>query len=124
MAYTITIEQGIVRVDFHGVVDGLDIVHLTKDPEFLPAFRRYAKAIYNFSTADEVQITAEENRSFATLGSIEANFVENLHAVIVLSRPEGRPNAKIYQSGLASSSWHIDIVDTLDEAIQCLSASK
>ena len=113
-----------MHVEFHGVVDGLDIVHLTKDPEFLPELKHYAKAIYNFKAAEVVQITAEENRSFATLGLIEANFVEDLHAVIVLSRPEARSNAKVYQAGLANSPWHIDIVDTLDEAMAFLTKHK
>ncbi len=120
MSYRIEVIDQIVHVQYLGYVDGLQITQLIQDSDFLPQLGQYQKAIFNYTQADEIDLSMEETKSFATVGKIHANFIEHLHIVIVLSSPAGRPRAEYYRDGLGAPNWQVDIVDTLEQALALL----
>lgn len=120
MSYSLILENNITYVDFHGVVDALDIVQLINNPKFIPSLHLNNKVIYDFSGTEEVDLDLQEVKRFAILANVEANFIENLHVSIILSSPNGRSRAEYYKSQIVSSNWRIDIVDNQDEALTLL----
>jgi hypothetical protein len=120
MSYSLILDNNITYVDFHGVVDALDIVQLINNPEFIPSLHLHKKVIYDFSGTEEVDLDLQEVKRFAILANVEANFTEDLHVSIILSSPSGRSRAEYYKSLIASANWRIEIVDHQHEALALL----
>ena len=120
MSYQLHLLNNIVHLEFSGTVDSLDLVNAINHPEFKPSLARMQKVIYDFSGAQFVDVSYEDTKGFATIGKVEANFIDSLHGVIVLSCPQRRPFAEYYCQELAECSWQIDIVESLEEAFALL----
>ncbi len=120
MSYHISLLNNIVCVRFCGSVDGLQLVQLMNDEAFLPQLDKYGKAIFDYSHTDDVSLDYDETKSFATLGKIHANFIEQLHIVIALSGPDGFDRADFYRKNIASPNWQIDIVENFEQALELL----
>ncbi len=119
MSYRKTIIDDVVLVQFVGYVDGLQLVKMLSEDNFLPNLDKVKKLIFDYSCAEEIDLSLEETKRFATIAQINANFIEHLHIVIVLSSKEGLARAQFYQQSTNAPNWHVDIVETLEQAFQC-----
>ena len=94
-------------------------MQVINDPEFMPNLKKVSKAIFDFSTADEIDLSFDEVKSFGTLGMVESNFIEELHIVIILSSEAGRARAQHYVDATGNGKWKFNLVLSMQEALSC-----
>lgn len=120
MSYRIHIKDDLLHLQYIGHVNGLQIVQVINDERFLPNLQKSKYAFFDFSAAQEVDLSFDEVKSFGTVGKVEATFIEDLHVVIVLSSESGRERAEYYVNSIGCKNWRFDIVTTIEEARQAI----
>ena len=123
MSFELKIVNDLVHLRYSGHVDALEVIRLVKDSDFIPLLGRYKKMIYDFSNATSFDLHFDEVKQFSIIANVEANFIDSVHIVIVLKRPSGREIAEHYRDEITAPGWHVDIVESLDEAMTLLSQS-
>lgn len=116
LSYRIHIEDQLLHLQYIGHVNGLQVVQVINDERFLPNLQKSKYAFFDFSAAQEVDLSFDEVKSFGTVGKVEATFIEDLHVVIILSNESGRERAEYYVDSIGSKNWQFDIVSTIEEA--------
>lgn len=120
MNYSLILENNITYVDFHGVVDELDFVQRIKNPEFILSLYLNKNLLHESNGIGDVDLDIQEVKRIALLANVVANFIENLNISIIIDSPSLRSLAEYFKSKIASSNWHIHIVDHKHEAIALL----
>ncbi len=120
MGYSVSTKNDHVYVKFHGVLDGLDIVRLTKDPDFINDFRRLQKVVHDASTVDSVSITSDQLREITVLSSIESNFTESLVGIVIPNSEEGFERVQLIKDGIRNKQWTILAARNYEEALEML----
>lgn len=124
MSFHINIVDQVIHIQFSGSVDGLEIMQIIGDDGFIPQLQTFQKVIFDYGQTEDVDMSMEETKSFATIGKINANFIDNLHMVIIASGPEGKERAEFYRQNVGSPNWKIDIVDSPAVAFALLTSSQ
>ncbi|GAA0854276.1 hypothetical protein [Aliiglaciecola litoralis] len=120
MSYRISIKDDILHLQFIGHVNGLHVVKVIGDEQFFPNLHKVNFALFDFSAAQEVELSLEEVKSFGTIGKIEANFIDNLHVVIILRNENGRARAEHFINSVGCQNWKFDISLDLPSAFRCI----
>lgn len=120
MSFKLSVLNSVVHLRYFGHVDALEVVQVIKDSDFVPKVKAYRKVIYDFSGTASLNLEMKDIKRFSIFANVESNFTEKVHIVIVLRRPSGREMAEHYRDEISAPSWHVDIVDTVDEAMALL----
>ena len=124
MGYSVTVNPDHVYVQYHGVLNGLDIVKLVADPEFINDFRRLERVVHDASGVDAVSITPEQMREIGVLSSIESNFTENLLGIIIPKDEAGFERLRQLRAGIKNNQWTILVAHSYEEALDLLSQAE
>ena len=123
MSYRIQLEEDLLHLQYIGHVNGLQVVQVINDVRFLPNLHKVKYAFFDFSAAQEVDLSLDEVKSFGTVGKVEANFIEDLHVIIIMKSDNGRERAEHYVKTLGCKNWHFDIVLSLEQARKIIKKS-
>lgn len=124
MSYQVEIKDYHVYVKYSGTVDGLDIVRLTGDPEFINDFRRLQKVIHDFSMTDEVAISFDQMRDVSVLSNMESHFTEKLIGIAIPRNEEGFARINLIKEFVKNPNWKIFAARDLAEALEILTTEK
>lgn len=117
MSYSIVIENDHVYVKYSGVIDGLDIVQITGDENFINNLRRLQKVIHDFSFCDDVSLGAEDMQEIAMMSNMESNFTEKAIVVIIPRTPEGYARVAAFSQALKSPDWTTLVAQNYEDAL-------
>lgn len=107
MSYLVEVIDNYVYVKYSGVVDGLDIVHLTADCDFIEQLRCLNRVIHDFSKVDDVVISADQMRNLSVLSNVESNFTEQLIGVVIVRDEEGFERINFLKQFVKNPNWKI-----------------
>ena len=101
-------------------MDGLDIIQLTGNQDFINELRRLQKVVHDASEVESVNITPDQMREIGVLSSIESNFTENLLGIIIPRNEAGFERVKLLKDRVKSKQWTILAAHDYDEALALL----
>lgn len=117
MSYVVVVEDDHVYVKYSGSIDGLDIVRMAANEDFVDHVRRLQKVVHDFSFCDEVSVGLEDMREVAVLGNVESNFVEKLRAVVIPKSANGFERVSALSAGIRSPDWTLMVAKNYAEAL-------
>ena len=117
MSYSVVIEDDHVYVKYFGLVDGLDVVRITADDNFISNLRRLQKVIHDFSFSEEVNLGPEDMKDFAVISNIESHFSEKLLAIFILKNPDGYERVSTLSQSIKSPDWNILVAKNYKDAL-------
>jgi hypothetical protein len=118
--YQVEVKNEHVYVKYTGTIDGLDIVRLTANPEFMSHFRRLQKVIHDFSLTDEVSISFDQMRDVSVLSKMESYFTEKLIGIVIPRNEEGYARVNLIKQHVANPNWKIFAAKDMAEALNIL----
>ena len=107
MSYSILIKEDHVYVKYSGIVDGLDIVRLTADENFINNLRHLQKVIHDFSFCEEVSLGIEDMQEIALMSNMESNFTEKAVGVMIPRTQEGVARVEAFSQAVKSPDWTV-----------------
>jgi hypothetical protein len=107
MSYSVFIESDYVYVKYSGIVDGLDIVSITADDNFIGNLRSLQKVIHDFSFCEDVLLGIEDMREIALMTNMESNFTEKAIGVIIPRAQEGYARIEAFSQAVRSPDWKV-----------------
>jgi len=117
MSYSVVIENDHVYVKYSGVVDGLDVVRITADKNFINNLRRLQKVVHDFSFSEYVDLGLDDLKDFAVISNIESNFSEKLLAVIIPKNADGYERVAVLSEAIRSPDWTILVAQNYADAL-------
>lgn len=117
MSYSVLIKEDHVYVKYSGLVEGLDIVQLTADENFIIHLRRLQRVIHDFSFCEEVSMGPEDTKEIALMSNLESNFSEKLQAVVIPKDAQGYARVTALSHAIKSPDWKILFAKNYDEAL-------
>jgi hypothetical protein len=101
------IKEDHVYVKYSGIVDGLDIVRLTADENFINNLRHLQKVIHDFSFCEEVSLGIEDMQEIALMSNMESNFTEKAVGVMIPRTQEGVARVEAFSQAVRSPDWTV-----------------
>jgi hypothetical protein len=117
MSYSVLIKDDHICVKFSGIVDGLDIVRLTADENFINNLRRLQKVIHDFSCCEEVSLGIEDMQEIALMSNMESNFTEKVSCVIIPRTEEGYARVEAFSQAVRSPDWIVLTAKNHEDAL-------
>jgi hypothetical protein len=122
MSFTITVRHSAVWVEYLEKVDALDVIHRNKDVTFLEHLTQTRKVVFDYSKVKENRISQDDTRGIGVLARLQAEFIPNVHVILIPNDDESEAKAQYYSTILASTSWRVDIVRHVEEAVKLLTS--
>lgn len=117
MSFSVSIEDDHVYVKFSGVVDGLDMVRLTADQEYIDNMRRMQNVIYDFRLSEEVSLGEADLKEIVLMSNLESNFTEKANIVIIPKTIEGHALIAAYGLAIKTPEWNVQAAQNYEEAL-------
>jgi hypothetical protein len=117
MAIEFHILKTIVYVGLFDKVDGYDLMRIHANEGFMDLVRTYAKVVYDYSDAVQINITEQEVRSFAKLAGIEAKLTNHFVIGIIPQNAQHKYMVELYQNIAVESGAKVLIIDELEQVL-------
>ena len=117
MSCSVIIENDHVYVKFSGLVDGLDMVRLTANQEYIDNMRRLQNVIYDFRLSEEVSLGEADLKEIVLMSNLESNFTEKANIVIIPKTIEGHALIAAYGQAIKSPEWNVQAAQNYEEAL-------
>lgn len=117
MSCSVIIENDHIYVKFSGVVDGLDMVRLTANQEYIDNMRRLQNVIYDFRLSEEVSLGEADLKEIVLMSNLESNFTEKANIVIIPKTIEGHALIAAYGQAIKSPEWNVQAAQNYEEAL-------
>ncbi|WP_339721588.1 hypothetical protein [uncultured Paraglaciecola sp.] len=117
MSYLALIKENHIYVKYAGVIDGLDMVQITADENFINNMRRLQNVIHDFSFCDEVSLGVEDMQEIALMSNLESNFTEKAKMMIIPRTPQGFARISAFSQAIKSPDWRVLAAQNYEEAL-------
>jgi hypothetical protein len=117
LSYSTLIKEDHVYVKYSGIVDGLDIVRLTADENFINNLRHLQKVIHDFSFCEEVSLGIEDMQEIALMSNMESNFTEKAVGVMIPRTQEGVARVEAFSQAVRSPDWTVLAAENYADAL-------
>lgn len=124
MGYSVDVRGDHIYVKYSGVLDGLDIVRLMSNSDFINDLRHIQQVVHDASDTDSVSIAPDQVREIGVLLSIESNFTENLLGIIIPKDESSFERLRQLKEGVKSKQWTILTAQDYTEALNLLKQAK
>ncbi|MGS2720572.1 hypothetical protein [Paraglaciecola aestuariivivens] len=124
MSYKVAVEEDHVYVKYLGLIDGLDIIRMAADNDFVNQVRRLQTVVHDFSFCDDVQLKFEDLHEVTVLANVESNFAEKLFAIIIPKTAEGYDRVATLTQGIKSPDWTVMVAQNYPQALIKIQTSK
>jgi hypothetical protein len=116
MSYQIINENDLLKIEFNGSLNALDLIFLHQSQDYKTAIQNKKKMLIDFSGISHSQISDEDTKGLAMLGKMDAHDVKNLHLVIVVADKDADSTQILFEKVFADVSWRINIVESVKQA--------
>jgi ethanolamine utilization cobalamin adenosyltransferase len=120
MSYQIDIVDDLIRIEFYGTLDALDLILLNQSQDYKVAIQNKKKMLMDFTDINGSSLTAKDTQGLAMLGKLDSQRIKDLHLVIVIEQESAPAMQHICDKIFVDSSWQVDVVNSAAQGKQLL----
>ncbi|WP_156896249.1 hypothetical protein [Aestuariibacter salexigens] len=98
-----------------GDIDGLDLMNIHSDAEFVRKVRECKRLVYDYRGAERIELTLEDAEALAKLAGLESSITDDLIIGIITKDDAHLKGSQIYQRLANQAGANVIIIDDLDQ---------